>query len=156
MHPQFPWLTDPKEETLPREPRECFREVPDNMTPGFDSSWTWGPPCGILIGLPSARNTSVMQGFLLLFIAAVSVHDVALVVLNHEVILQFERNPIGRWLIEVNGGSVWLLVGVKLCCTSLVCTVLVGIYSTMRAIGFAVTVGLASFQAWLLLYLTFH
>jgi hypothetical protein len=93
---------------------------------------------------------------LLLFIAAVSVHDVALVVLNHEVILEFEQNPVGRWLIEANGGAVWTFVAVKLLFTAVVCSLLVSLFERCRRKGFAVAGGLAFFQGLLLLYLCSH
>ena len=90
---------------------------------------------------------------LLLFIAAVSVHDAALVVLHHDLILEVERNPIGRWLIEANNGCVWLFVIVKLFNTSVVCTLLVSIYERSRHVGFVITSALAILQGLLLLYL---
>jgi hypothetical protein len=74
-------------------------------------------------------------------------------VLNHEVILECEQNPVGRWLIEANGGSVWLFVGVKLFCTAVVCALLVSLYEHRRRLGFAAAGGLAAFQAVLLVYL---
>jgi hypothetical protein len=106
---------------------------------------------GLRVPLPEGRLAAF--AILLLFIAAVSVHDVMLVVLNHEVILAYEQNPVGRWLIEANGGAVWLFITIKLFCTSMVCTVLFGLYEYRRRLGFAAAGGLAVFQAMLLLYL---
>jgi hypothetical protein len=93
---------------------------------------------------------------LLVFVAAVSVHDAALVVLNHEVILHYEQNPVGRWLIEANGGEVWMFAAVKLFCTALVCCLVVRVHEWHGHHGLAVAGGLAGFQALLLIYLCSH
>lgn len=90
---------------------------------------------------------------LLLLIAAISVHDAWLVVLNDQVIAEFERNPLGRWLIDLNSGSVHLFVTVKLIGTSLVCGVLSTLHDTSPRIGRLVTWPIACFQLALLTYL---
>jgi len=92
--------------------------------------------------------------FLLLFIAAVSVHDAALVVVNSQNIVEVERNPVGRWLIETNDGNVWPFVTIKLFATWIVCAIVLSIYQQSRRIGFTVASGLATFQAMLLVYLS--
>lgn len=112
-----------------------------------------GRMAGAWIRTPSQ---STWLWMLLVFVAAVSVHDAALVVLNHEVILQYERNPIGRWLIEANGGAVWMFAAVKLFCTALVCTLVVRVFEWREHHGLAVAGGLAGFQALLLIYLCSH
>ncbi len=103
-------------------------------------------------GTTSPRG-SVAIGLLLLFIALVSVHDAALVVLNCQVILEYERNPLGRWMIETNGGDVWPFVVVKLLGTSLVCASILCIRERSQIQGFLVAGALAAFQAGLLFYL---
>lgn len=90
---------------------------------------------------------------LIVFVAVVSVHDAALLVVNQDVIAEFEKNPMGSWLIELNQGSVWLFVGVKLLGTSLVCAVLATIYEISRSLAILITGPLAGFQAVLLSYL---
>jgi hypothetical protein len=90
---------------------------------------------------------------LLLLIAAISVHDAWLVVLNDQVIAEFERNPLGRWLIDLNSGSVHLFVTVKLIGTSLVCGVLSTLHDSAPRIGRMVTWPIACFQLALLTYL---
>jgi uncharacterized membrane protein len=90
---------------------------------------------------------------LLGFVAAVSVHDAALLIVNEGNILEFEQNPIGYWLIQANSGSVWLFVVVKLLGTSLVCAVLASIYEYSRRLALVMTSPLAVFQAVLLSYL---
>lgn len=100
------------------------------------------------------KGTTVF-GALLVFIAAVSVHDAMLVILNSAVISQFERNPIGQWLIDVANGEVWLFVLLKLTGTAVVCATLVALYEHSRHLGVTVTSALAVFQAGLLMYLCF-
>jgi hypothetical protein len=89
-----------------------------------------------------------------LFVAVVSVHDAALVVVNHEVISDVEQNPVGKWLIEAHGGEVWLFVFLKLAGTALVCAVLVTVYQYCRRLGMIAVVALSTFQMLLLCYLT--
>jgi hypothetical protein len=91
---------------------------------------------------------------LLFFIAAVSVHDAALVVVNQNLILDVEQNPVGRWLIEANGGSIWPFVAIKLLGTSAACAVVLDLHQRCRPTGLLVAAGVAAFQAGLLLYLS--
>lgn len=87
-------------------------------------------------------------------IVTVSVHDAMLVVVNYEIIGEVERNPIGKWLIEAQGGEVWLFVVAKLAGTSLVCTVLVTLFRRRTRITLAAAVGIAIFQLVLVSYLS--
>jgi hypothetical protein len=100
------------------------------------------------------RGGVLVFSVLVLFIAAVSVHDAMLVVLNEGVIAHFERNPLGRWLIELGGGEVWLFVLVKLAGTSIACAALVAIYPRWRRGAVAAAATIAAFQLGLLLYLS--
>ncbi len=104
-----------------------------------------------MIGVP---YRSILFAGLLLFIAAVSVHDAMLVVLLDDLIQEFERNPVGSWLLEVAQGSVWLFVLVKLLGTSLVGAGQVMIYQWRPRMALASTGALAGFQLGLLLYLS--
>ena len=90
-----------------------------------------------------------------LFIMAVSVHDAILVVLNADVILDVERNPVGRWLIELQRGDIWLFVVTKFLGTAVVCSILVMLYEFRVRHGLLAAGGVASFQMVLLCYLTF-
>ena len=87
------------------------------------------------------------------WIAVVSVHDAILVIVNHEVIGQFERNPFGKWLIACDDGEVWLFVVVKLAGTAVVCTVLVRLYQYRGDIALLVAFVLSGFQMLLLFHL---
>lgn len=101
------------------------------------------------------RCRAVLPLFALLwwFVAAVSVHDAALVVLNGDVIREVEQNPLGRWLIDMAAGSVWLFVAVKLFSTGVVCALLASIHEQSRGLGMLVATSLACFQAGLLAFL---
>jgi hypothetical protein len=90
---------------------------------------------------------------LLVVVAGVSVHDAALLLINQDVIADYERNPLGSWLIEVNSGSVWLFIVVKLLGTSVVCSFLAVVYELSRRLAFAVATPLTMFQLVLLGYL---
>jgi hypothetical protein len=90
-----------------------------------------------------------------LSVATVSAHDALLVVLNRANIGEYERNPVGRWLIELQGGEVWLFVLVKLVGTAVVCAALVTLYQWRARLALLVGSGVAVFQMILLWYLTF-
>ena len=92
-------------------------------------------------------------GCLVLVITAVSVHDAALVVLHYHVIGETEKNPVGRWLIDMQSGDVRLFVLLKMCGTAVVCAVLVTIYRRRRRLAFTVAGAVACFQLGLLLFL---
>ena len=87
-------------------------------------------------------------------IATISVHDAMLIVVNHQVIQEVEQNPIGCWLIDVAGGSIWLFVGVKLLSTSFVMTALVLLYQTSQRLAKVVMPAIGLFQLCLLGYLS--
>lgn len=96
---------------------------------------------------------AAMWNLLLMVVAVISVHDAALVVVNKEIILEYEQNPLGAYLIQLNNGSVWLFVGVKLIGTSLVCAIMASVYQFSKGLAMAITGPLAAFQASLLIYL---
>lgn len=97
----------------------------------------------------------LLFGACCLIVAIVSVHDAFLVVLNDDVIAQFEQNPLGRWLLDLQGGDIWLFVLVKLMGTAVVCATLIVLYRIRRQIAMSVAIVLAAFQLALLGYLTF-
>ena len=90
---------------------------------------------------------------LLIFVIVVSVHDAGLLVLNQELIVEYERNPIGAWLIAHNAGSVWLFVYLKLIGTGLVSAILAGLYEQVQSTACAIVGVLALVQGALLIYL---
>ena len=102
------------------------------------------------------NRMALIFGACCIWIAAVSVHDAVLVVVNHEVIEQYEQNPLGRWLIQRHGGEVWLFVFVKLAGTAAVCAALVSLYHYRTALALTVASAVAAFQLLLLCYLHFR
>lgn len=88
------------------------------------------------------------------FIGAVSVHDAYLLLHNRQEILEHEKNPLGRWLIEAGGGDVMLFIAVKLTTTAGVCGFLVCMYRRYPRQARFVATGVAAFQLALLCYLT--
>ncbi len=93
-------------------------------------------------------------GVCCLFVTVVSVHDAALVVANHEVIRDVEQNPIGRWLLDLQGGEVWCFVLMKLAGTAFVCAVLIRLYQRSKGMAMVSVSTLAALQFLLLCYLT--
>ena len=66
-----------------------------------------------------------------------------------------ELNPIGRALIELNGGDVQYLLATKLLGTTAALAWLVLLYECRRPRGLMIAAAVASFQMALLLFLTF-
>ncbi len=89
-----------------------------------------------------------------LVIAAISVHDAALIVLNDDVIMEAERNPVGRWLLELAGGHVFPFVIVKLIGTTTVCALILAMLRYWPRRALTVSSAIAFFQVGLLTYLT--
>ena len=108
-----------------------------------------------LLGTAREHLSKVVLVMFCLFVMAVSVHDAMLVILNADIILEVERNPVGRWLIELQGGDIWLFVLTKLLGTAVVCSILVMLYEFRVRQGLLAAGGVASFQMVLLCYLMF-
>jgi len=87
------------------------------------------------------------------FIITVSAHDGCLVVVCRQAIRDAERNPIGRWLIRLNGGDIWLLLGVKAAGTVIVSASLLYLYWWHPRWGMATCSVIAAAQLLLLIYL---
>ena len=115
----------------------------------------FGATKSLLLRIVRERRSELALAACCLFVAAVSVHDAMLVVLNASVIGEVERNPIGRWLIELHGGEVWLFVSLKFVGTAIVCAILVTLYEFRTRLALLASSGVAVFQAGLLWYLTF-
>lgn len=100
---------------------------------------------------PSGWLYKVVVGF----IAVVSLYDAALVVLYADVIAATEQNPIGSYLIAINGDDPSLFVLLKLIGTALTVVVLLELFQKLRHLAVPVVTGVASAQMSLLLYLSF-
>lgn len=88
-----------------------------------------------------------------LFVIFVSVYDGYLVVRFRHEMHQTELNPLGRMLIRLNGGQVWLLLAVKFAGTVATAAVVLLLYGRWPRAGLTVASVVAGFQLWLLLFL---
>src|SRR5436190_22374794 len=88
-----------------------------------------------------------------LFVIFVSVFDGYLVVRFRDELHKTELNPLGRLLIQLNGGQVWLLLAAKFAGTVAAATLVLLIYGRWPRVGMAVAGVIASLQLWLLLFL---
>ncbi len=88
------------------------------------------------------------------FVAAVSIYDAFLVVRFSDSIRQLEQNPLGRLLIEIDGGHVGLFITTKMIGTAAVVVSLVAIYMLRRRLAYPVASGVSLFQAGLSCYLS--
>jgi hypothetical protein len=87
-----------------------------------------------------------------LFIGIVSAIDCFLLYRFRHLIQEVEENPVGRYLIEIDGGNVTVFLLTKLAGTVVVMTVLAGLYVYCRRWSLAITGSIASFQLSLLVY----
>ena len=90
-----------------------------------------------------------------LFIGMVAAYDTYLSIKFQETLRFQELNPIGRWLLEFDGGSVAAFMGCKFLGTFIVLGVLQLLYVHWRLAGLTVASVLAGVQGVLALYLTF-
>lgn len=89
------------------------------------------------------------------FILGVSLYDTFLIVHFREFIGQTEKNPVGRWLINIANGDIGVFVRVKLAGTLIVMTTLATLYRRRSRKTLPVTTSIAGYQSGLLVYLTF-
>lgn len=88
------------------------------------------------------------------FIGAVSLVDAALVIVNTEMILYVEKNLLCRELIRLDPHSLRYFLSAKACGTLLVLTILHAVFARSRRHGLAIAGGVATYQFWLLTYLS--
>jgi hypothetical protein len=88
-----------------------------------------------------------------LFVIFVSVFDGYLVLRFRDELHSTELNPLGRMLIRLNGGQVWLLLALKFIGTIVVASAVLLIYGRWPRIGLTIAGVIAAFQLWLLLFL---
>jgi hypothetical protein len=90
-----------------------------------------------------------------LFVIFVSVLDGYLAVRYRHELHSTELNPLGRWLIRLNGNQVWLLVALKFAGTIVAATAVLLIHARWPRTGMTIMLALAVFQLWLLCFLLF-
>jgi hypothetical protein len=89
----------------------------------------------------------------LLFVGAVSVYDGYLVIRTGSDIREFEKNPVGSFLLDQNHGDPTLFLVAKAAGTSVVLAALTVLYRRSQRIAFPVASALMLFQAGLLVFL---
>jgi hypothetical protein len=89
----------------------------------------------------------------LLFIAGVSFYDGYLVVRTGDMIVDFERNPVGRYLLQCDNGQPGVFLRVKAAGTLLALVGLSLLHRRSKRLAGPVEIALVVFQAGLLLFL---
>lgn len=102
---------------------------------------------------PPAKYPAFVFLALWLFIIFVSVVDGYLAVRFRDELARTELNPLGRMLIRLNDGQVWLLIATKFLGTLIAATFVLLIRARWPRAGFVIIGALAAVQLWLLLYL---
>jgi hypothetical protein len=88
-----------------------------------------------------------------LFVIAVSAIDGYLAFRHRSTILTFELNPIGRLLIQWNGGGVTYLLIAKFAGTVAACAILLLLWKASANLALIVAIALAGAQLLLLIFL---
>ena len=89
---------------------------------------------------------------MLAIITFVSCYDVYWSFKTAEILYQTEQNPIGMWLISLDGGDVSLFMTVKMVGTMLVILSIPALYCYRRKWGLTCAAGLTVFQCLLMVY----
>ena len=100
----------------------------------------------------SSTCTAIFTAVLIL-VGGVSAYDGYLVVRTENRIRDFERNPVGRYLIDRNDGDPALFLRVKAAGTVVSLTALAALRKRSRRLADPVAVGLVFFQSGLLIFL---
>ena len=99
------------------------------------------------------RRPTVLFAVLWLFLIFVSVFDGYLIVRFRHELHKTELNPLGRLLIQLNGGQVWLLLASKFLGTVAAASIVLMIYGRRPRLGMTIAGVLAALQFALLLFL---
>ena len=89
------------------------------------------------------------------FIALACAYDVYLSIEYAWCLRRLERNPIGSWLLHLDGGNPALFMGVKVFSNLLVLSLLIKLHRWYVRLCWALTAPIALFQLWLMAFLTF-
>jgi hypothetical protein len=102
----------------------------------------------------NSRFWDLVFALILVFVAAVSAYDGYLVVRTGDMIEDFEKNPVGVYLIQYDAGSPSLFLKVKAAGTVVVLTFLSLLHRHARRLASPVAMAVVFFQTGLLIYLT--
>jgi hypothetical protein len=119
-----------------RDPRET-RDTSNTAPPGLAHSSAWAP---LFTGA-------------LLFVGAVSFYDGYLVVRTGDMIEDFEKNPVGLYLLRIDNGSPSIFLRVKAAGTILVLTGLSFLHRRSKRMAVPIAFALSVFQTGLLIFL---
>jgi hypothetical protein len=89
----------------------------------------------------------------LLFVGGVSFYDGYLVVRTGDMIEDFEKNPVGLYLIQIDHGSPSIFLRVKAAGTILALAGLVFLHRRSKRLASPIVFGLIAFQTGLLIFL---
>jgi hypothetical protein len=92
-------------------------------------------------------------GLLWLGIGFTSAYDAYLAIKYRDTLAAMEKNPIGLWLMSLDGGDVSLFMGIKFAGTVLVLGILVFCYIKNKGFAWGLIIPLVIFNALLLAYL---
>ena len=92
---------------------------------------------------------------IIFFIVLVSVIDIYWLIYNQTIISHVELNPVGQFLILIDGGKVDLFIICKIIGTSICIGVLYNIFKINKRKGFIIAGMVALFQLFLLFFLYF-
>ena len=85
-----------------------------------------------------------------LFIGFASAIDIYISIKTQEYLWHLEMNPVGRWLIELDGGDVALFMGIKTAGTILALGLLVWLYHAKKSWAWPSIFGVAIMQLFVL------
>jgi hypothetical protein len=129
--------------------RSSGREQPTDSSETLANSETQAPA---LLGSKPTGWTPVFTG-VLLFVGAVSFYDGYLVVRTGDMIEDFEKNPVGRYLIKIDNGSPDVFLRVKAAGTILALTALSLLHRRSSRLASPIAFALFAFQTGLLIFL---
>jgi hypothetical protein len=90
---------------------------------------------------------------IILYVGAVSAYDGYLVIRTGDMILEFEKNPIGLFLIHLDGGNPSLFLEAKATGTVIVLTALAVLQRRSQRLARPVALALVVFQSGLLIFM---
>ena len=96
-----------------------------------------------------------LLGLLVFWTGCVSMYDLYWSFKTQEVIAETEQNPVGSWLISLDGGDIALFMTAKSIGTMLVIMAIPALYRYRPKWGLTCGIAVAVFQLLLLIYLNF-
>jgi hypothetical protein len=108
---------------------------------------------GSLPRAPRVALTRLLFAMMLSVIGAISVYDGYLVIRTGDMIGDFERNPVGLWLIDANHGDPTLFLAAKGAGTAIVLITMIVFYRRSKRFAFPMAYALLLFQVGLLIFL---